>query len=146
MKAGRLQSIAVTVERTADVTGNVPPVLREILQALLRFAESGEPTTIDLRGMPFAPGDEDRLIAFLGEGEIRATFESLGRTKIRETRFHGVWLVDYRSDDDVREGLQLEITDMPALLKTPRQDIEDASSALQEALDATEEHLSQERS
>ena len=41
---------------------------------------------------------------------------------------------------NIKRGLDIPIQG------APRQDIEDAASALQEALDATEEHLSQERS
>ncbi len=144
MKTGSLQSIAVTVEDTAAATGNVAPVLHEILHALLRFSADGETTTIDLRAMPFGPGDEDQLLDFLGNGEIQATVESLGRTEIRESRFHGVWVVDYQDADGTRAGLQLEVTEVPALLATPREDIQDAAAALQEALAAMDDQSGQE--
>ena len=67
-----LGDIAVSVEQA---TGNVVPLLHEIRHALERLAETGEPTVIDLRSMPLAPGEEDAIEQVLGEGEVTATFE-----------------------------------------------------------------------
>jgi len=139
MKYGNLNSIAVAVEDAAAATGNVSPILHEILHALDRYAASGEPTVIDLRAMPFGPGDEEGLLSFLGTGEVQVTMQALGVTEIRESRFNGVWIVDYRDGEGARAGLQLEVTDIPALLKTPQGDFVDAAAALRAALSATEE-------
>ena len=63
----RLDDVAVTVEHS---TGNVVPLLHEIRHALERLVDSGEPTMIDLRGIPLAPGEEDALESALGSGEV----------------------------------------------------------------------------
>ena len=47
---------------------NAWPVLHEIRHALRRLAEEGEGTIIDLRAIPFGPGDEELLLRTLGEG------------------------------------------------------------------------------
>ncbi|MEN8176290.1 MAG: hydrogenase expression/formation C-terminal domain-containing protein [Pseudomonadota bacterium] len=130
----KLESIGVRVEPSLEATGNLLPVLHEILHALRQFTQTGEPTVIDLAAIPFAPGDEENLMEMLGGGEIRITVDSLGPTYIRETRYHGVWLVDYRSEADDRIGLQIEITDIPSLVRTPTADLGDAAAALQRFL------------
>ena len=60
-----LEAIPIDVEAT---TGNVEPLLHEIRHALKRLAEGEEGTVIDLRGLPLAPGEEERIEAALGEG------------------------------------------------------------------------------
>lgn len=144
MSQNKLRSIGVVVENPPLSLGNAVPVLHEILHALRRLEETGESSTIDLRAIPFGPGDEEHLLGMLGDGEIRATLDSVGRTEIRETRFHGVWLTDYRDADDNRIGLQVEVTDLPALIRTPRDDITDAARALEAALATAGQMPSQE--
>ena len=133
-----LASIGVRIEGAASVTGNALPVLHEILHGLRRLGETGEPLTIDLRSIPFGPGDEERLLVTLGEGEVRAVLDSLGRTDIWETRYAGVWIIDHRDAAGARVGLQVEVTEMPSLLRTPGDDIRDAAAQLDEALAAAE--------
>ena len=144
MTNSSLTSIGVRVETPLLTTGNVLPVLHEVLHALRRFGESGESLTIDLRAIPFGPGDEERLLETLGEGEIRAAIDSLGRTDVWETRYPGVWIVDHRNTEGVRIGLQVEITDVPALIRTPGDDIRDAVAELEEMLAAAGTMPSQE--
>ena len=136
MTQGGLKSIGVRLEGPSFTTGNALPVLHEILHGLRRFRDSREPLTIDLRAMPFGPGDEERLLEILGRGETEAGVESLGRTDIWETRYPGVWIVDYRDSEGGRIGLQVEITDIPALVRTPGDDIRDAVADLERTLAA----------
>jgi hydrogenase-1 operon protein HyaF len=144
MNVDRLKSIGVVVEEVPAGAGNALPVLHEVLHALRRLSENGDHTVIDLRSIPFGPGDEQALLETLGEGEISATLDALGRTEIRETRYHGVWVVDYLGPDGERVGLQIEVTEVPGLLRTPAGDIGDAVAALQEMLAAAEDTSSQE--
>ena len=136
MSDSGLARIGIQVESASADAGNATPVLYETLHALRRLHAIGEPTVIDLRAIPFGPGDEEKLLRALGEGEIRATVDALGPTHIRETRYHGVWIVDYRDAEDQRIGLQLEIIEVPSLLKTPAEDIAEAAEALAETLAA----------
>lgn len=118
----------------AGLTENALPLLHEIRHALRRLADFGESTTIDLRAIPFGPGDEDRLLSELGEGEVSAKLNALGETLIRETRYSGVWLIDHRNPEDERVALQIEITRIPGLLKAQKEDIADSLEQLQEVL------------
>ncbi|HIE55188.1 MAG TPA: hydrogenase accessory protein HupE, partial [Chromatiaceae bacterium] len=43
--------------------------------------------------LPLAPGEEKRLEEALGEGEVKATLNALGESRLIETRYSGVWLI-----------------------------------------------------
>jgi hydrogenase-1 operon protein HyaF len=116
--------------------GNALPILGEIRHAVARLAETGEATRIDLASIPFGPGDEDRLLELLGRGEVQATVDALGPTRIWETRFPGVWLVDYANADDQRLALQIEVDEVPQILRTQPADLDDSLSALDARLEA----------
>ncbi len=127
-----LGDIPVTVIGPATTLnfGNALPVLSEVRQALARLMETGEPAQIDLGAMPFGPGDEERLMQLLGSGEVTATVDALGSTRIRETAFGGVWIVEYLNADEQRVGLHLEIDEVPRMLRPQPGDLADALAAI----------------
>ncbi len=121
-------------EITPGAVGNALPILHEIEHALQRLLESGETTVIDLRAIPFGPGDEERLLAILGAGEIEATLNALGETHVSETGYPGVWLLDHRNLDNERIALQVEVTTIPEILCSRQEDISDSLKRLAEDL------------
>jgi hydrogenase-1 operon protein HyaF len=134
-----LTDIPIQVEQSPPPPrdfGNALPILGEIRHAVARLAETDEATRIDLASIPFGPGDEDRLLELLGRGEVQATVNALGPTRIWETRFPGVWLVDYANADDQRLALQIEVDEVPQILRTQRADLSDSLSALDASVEA----------
>lgn len=128
-----LDSIGVRVEGLAAEAGsahNALPVLHEIKHALEKLANTGEPTTIDLSAIPFGPSDKNQLFDQLGLGEVEAQISALGDSKIRETEFPGVWLVQHFSPQGNELTTHIEITRMPSILITPEEDIKDSAAAL----------------
>lgn len=103
--------------------GNVRPLLNEVLHAIDRLLDTGEPTTIDLAGLPFGPGELEQLEATLGEGELAATLDALGTSRIRETAYPGVWWLEHRNAHDEIVGRYLEITHVPEILSSQDADI-----------------------
>lgn len=137
-----LESIAVSIEPTgkpARAWGITLPILHEIRHGLERLAQSGEKTLIDLQAIPFGPGDEQRLLALLGQGEVQASLQALGTTRVWESAVPGVWLVDHHSVDDERIALHIEICTIPDILRTQAQDVQDAVAALDARLAADAE-------
>ena len=118
-----------------DYRGNAVPIVYEIRHALERLVSTGESSTIDLNGIPFGPGDEERLVALLGTGEVEATVDALGPTRIRETAIPGVWLIDHRNPEAERLALHIEVTTAPKLLRTQTQDLARAVAELDVRLD-----------
>ncbi|WP_462328997.1 hydrogenase expression/formation C-terminal domain-containing protein [Thiohalocapsa halophila] len=110
--------------------GNALPVLSQVRHALAQLVQGGESTQIDLGAMPFGPGDEERLMALLGTGEVTATVDALGLTHIQETAFSGVWIVEYLNTDGQRVALHLEVDHVPQLLRSQPEDLGAALAAL----------------
>jgi hydrogenase-1 operon protein HyaF len=135
----KLQDITVRVEVRdgADPTNNhsnATPVMHEVLHALKRLKERGEVTTIDLKSMPFSPGEEDALMRLLGCGEVSIELQSLGKSRICETLYPGVWLVDHSNAAGERIALSIEINRVPEIVRSQPEDISDAVIRLERQL------------
>lgn len=102
------------------------PILQEIRQALTRLAIHNEEHHIDLSVLDLSEGDIEQLRTLLGHGEVEACIDSLGLTQVEETAIPGVWLIDYRYSDDQRLALHIQITSIPAILRTPVHDLADS--------------------
>ena len=126
-----LDKIPVTTE---VATGNVEPLLHEIRHALKRLASGEEGTTIDLKSLPLAPGEEERIEATLGTGEVRAEVDALGPTLIQETSYPGVWLTTHKNADDAVVARFIEVTHIPELLRSQPADIDAGINRLESEL------------
>lgn len=136
IESGTIGAPAQPTARHPQGVGNAEPVLHEVRHALARLIANGETTKIDLKSMPFGPGDLERLLAVLGTGEVQADIEALGPTRIQETSIAGVWLVDYMSSEGQRLALHLEIAIVPEILCPQPQDLDDAIAALDTRLES----------
>lgn len=128
----KLNDIPVSVEAAS---GNVIPLLHEIRHALKRVADGQDGTIIDLRSLPLAPGEDDRIETILGKGELHAELDALGPTVIQETSYAGVWLVTHRNTEGEIVARFIEVTRLPDILKSQDEDIELAIRKLQDELD-----------
>lgn len=126
-----LDKIPVQVEMSRH---NLLPLLHEIRHALERLIDTGETRTIDLRSLPFSPGEEQELERRLGRGELVAQLDALGPSEILETRFPGVWLITHRNTEDEIIGRYVEVTAMPALLQSQLSDMQQGLKSLDEDL------------
>ena len=118
-----------------ELTWNVKPIMHEIRHALAELLGSGKPSVIDLRSIPLAPGEEETIINALGQGEVHARLDALGRSDIYETQYSGVWLITHYNENDAVVSRFIEITELPGILMSQR---EDMSSALEELTDEME--------
>ena len=127
-------ALAVEVSNVAQEWGNALPILHEVRHALERLATTGLPGIIDLRAIPFGPGDEARLLARLGRGEVEAVINALGETRIWESAIPAVWLIDHYNVEGERIALQIEIDRIPSLLLTQPEDLAEATARLDRIL------------
>jgi len=104
-------------------SGNVPLLLNELRHALERLLADGTEYAIDLRAIPLAPGEEERLLAALGEGELRAELRGQGCSEIRECAYPGIWCITHHDAAGTVLGRFIEVTFMPALLASQRPDV-----------------------
>ena len=124
----------LNVESGESLTYNVQPLLHEIRHALVKLLDDGGRTVIDLRSIPLAPGEEQKLLDKLGEGEVQAQLSALGSTNFVETRYPGVWVVEHFNSNDEVIGKFIEVCDIPELLRSQQDDIREGLEQLQTQL------------
>ena len=116
--------VVQAVSRETGLSGNAPPLLREISELLLRLLESGEIAAIDLSALPLTPADLDWLQDRLGQGEIAITLQASGESTLNETACPGVWWVTHRNENGAVASQFIEIAFVPDLVKAHPQDVE----------------------
>jgi len=126
-----LDSITIHVESPgAYSVGNVRALLAEIAALLQKLIDRGETGVIDLKSLPFAPGEYEQLRETLGQGELTARLEAIGTSEIVETRFPGVWwITHYNVEGDIVADL-IEVTFAPEILKSQAEDVQDGLERL----------------
>ena len=118
----RLKDIPIAVDgafpEVALSHGNAVPLLHEIEVLLSDLLETGKSASIDLRSLPMLPGDYEKLREALGDGEVSATVDAMGPTRVRETAVHGVWWVTHYNSDETVVAEFIEVTYVPEILRT----------------------------
>lgn len=119
-------------------TGGAGPIvealMREIVACAARLAATGEASAIDLQGLPMLPADRDALADRLGQGEVTATVRVAGDSEIRETGYAGIWWIRHLGVDGDLAGEQIEIAEIPDILRAHRDDISFSAERLAEIL------------
>jgi hydrogenase-1 operon protein HyaF len=133
MKSDSLAAIRVTVEQSS---GNVAPLLHEIRHGLERLRSDGVVSSIDLKALPMAPGEEERILDILGSGEVRAEINALGKSEIAETAYPGVWLITHHDESGELLTRFIEITYIPEILRSQDEDVASGAARLAERLSA----------
>ena len=105
------------------LSGNAPPLLREVAEQVKHLLESGEPSAIDLSALPLTPADLDWLQEKLGAGEIAVTLQASGESTLNETACPGVWWVTHRNEQGAVTSQFIEVAFVPALVKAHPQDV-----------------------
>ncbi len=129
-----LNNIGIRVESETWQTGNRLPLLHEIRHALSQLLETGQECVIDLQSLPIASAEEAQLLAALGNGEVEVQLNALGKSNIHETGLAGVWLVEHFNMDGQLVGKFIEITAIPAILKSQPEDIREGLEKLTDQL------------
>lgn len=131
--------IKFNIQISDELTQNVKPLLHEIKHALDSLIKNGESSIIDLRSIPLAPGEEDRILNTLGKGEVQAQLNALGASEIYETKYAGVWVITHYNDEETIISRFIEVTTVPNILCSQAEDIMTAYSSLTLDLDENQE-------
>ncbi|MBU0654716.1 MAG: hydrogenase expression/formation protein [Gammaproteobacteria bacterium] len=123
-----LNDIAVQTE--APRTQNLLPIMHEIRHSLSELVAHGTHNMIDLHSLPLAPQELAELDEFLGDGEIDLTLNVLGKTRIRESSYSGVWRIEHLDDSGKRIGYFIEIGMIPEILRSQCDDIKEGLQAM----------------
>ena len=135
MTQTNIASAQFNIQIGDQLTWNVKPLLHEVKHALDNLINTGENAIIDLRSIPLAPGEEDKILNVLGRGEVQSQLNALGPSEIFETEYAGVWVVTHYNDDNDIIGRFIEITFMPDILCSQTEDVIDAFNRLAESLE-----------
>jgi len=123
-------AVKFNIQLGDELTHNVKPLLHEIKHALDTLIETGKSTMIDLRSIPLAPGEEEKILNTLGQGEVQAQLNALGLSQIIETQYPGVWIVTHYNDEQHVTSRFIEVTTMPEILCSQTEDIMEAYSRI----------------
>jgi hydrogenase-1 operon protein HyaF len=105
------------------LTGNAPPLLRELAEQAKRLLETGEASAIDLSALPLTPADLDWLREKLGAGEIAVTLQASGESTLNETACPGIWWVTHRNEQGAVTSQFIEVAFVPELVKAHPEDV-----------------------
>jgi len=107
----------------SGLTGNAPPLLRELAEQVKRLLATGESSAIDLSALPLTPADLDWLRDKLGSGEIAITLQANGESTLNETACPGVWWVTHHNEQGAVASQFIEVAFVPELVKAHPQDV-----------------------
>lgn len=119
------------------LSGNADALLHEILAMLEAFIATGQTGAIDLHSLPLTAADYEVLRTTLGDGEVHAHINVIGKTEVCETLYPGVWrLTYYNMEGDIVADL-LEVTAIPEILKAPVEDVREGLACLRDLIGPT---------
>jgi hydrogenase-1 operon protein HyaF len=135
----RLTDIPVRIEPSARIEmpavvgglgGGVAAILSELATLLERLVNGEVPGAIDLRSLPMSPLDRAELQQVLGEGEVQATVNAQGLSKMRETRVPGVWWIEHFDQQGELIAELIEVSRVPQILLSASDEIAAGARAL----------------
>ncbi|MDO9466740.1 MAG: hydrogenase expression/formation protein [Thiobacillus sp.] len=121
-----LDAIPIHILPSAEpgLSGNAPPLLRELAEQVKHLLATGESSAIDLSALPLTPADLDWLREKLGTGEISVTLQANGESTLNETACPGVWWVTHHNEQGAVTSQLIEVALVPELVKAHPQDVQ----------------------
>ncbi len=113
------------------LTGNAPPLLRELSEQVKRLLASGETSAIDLSALPLTPADLDWLQDKLGVGEISVTLLANGESTLNETACPGIWWVTHHNEQGTVTSQFIEVAFVPEVVKAHPEDVKTGQEYLE---------------
>lgn len=97
----------------------IESVLCRVGDAIERLLDTGRSGVVDLRAVQqMSAATYGSLRDALGTGEVVAAVESESRVEVRETQYPGVWWVAHLNERGATVTELLEVTEIPAILKS----------------------------
>jgi hydrogenase-1 operon protein HyaF len=141
----RLTDIPIRIEPSVRIEsppvlgglgGGVAAILSELVTLLERLVTGEASSVIDLRSLPMSPQDRIELQRALGEGEVQATVNAEGLSKIRETSVAGLWWVEHFDRHGELVAEMIEVTLVPQILASASDEIAAGAHALRTRITA----------
>lgn len=129
-----LADIKIQVDVAEYNSGNLGSILTEITFAVEQLLQKKQTHCIDLRAMPWSPGEEDKLEKYLGRGEITVNLNALGKSTFYETQYSGVWLVSHYNQENEIIAKLIEISYLPEMIFAQKEDIRNSLERLKQTV------------
>lgn len=117
---GSAITVDVSFGDPSAAPGKALPLLYEVLAMVEALLASGQTDSLDLRRLPLTPRELDAIRLTLGEGEVDASIQALGPTRVRETAVPGVWWITHYNQAEEIIGECIEVTLLPEILSSDR--------------------------
>ncbi len=121
---------SINIEVSEPSSGMVKAVINELTDYLTQLVETDQTHSIDINSLPLNSTDLLELKAFLGEGEVNITLNSLGKSQIHETQYSGIWWVSHFNDSGNIIAELIEICHVPKIISSHKDDIENAVQSI----------------
>jgi hydrogenase-1 operon protein HyaF len=131
--AGRPVDVAGAVDDTEVV--NAKALLVELQAHCERFAETGEPHSINLSLLPLSEAELEFLDGQLGRGAVDILSRSYGKCQVISTQSPNVWWVRYYNSMGTLILNSLEVTAVPEVVRAAPEDLGDSAKRLEEILE-----------
>ena len=136
-----MNPLNLEIEIAEPKTGMAKAVLNELIEQLQIFADTGKQHIIDLTSLPMTSSDKHELESLLGTGEINITLSTIGESQINETAFSGIWWIKHYTPDRKLISELIEITDVPAIIKSHQDDIKHAANEIKNIINNDEQEI-----
>lgn len=125
-----MSAAGIPIQTIEPATGMVEALMGELAMYLARLAETDEGHIIDLTSLPLNRSDLMELTKRLGQGEISIKLSTIGDSEIFETSYSGIWWIKHFDPDGKLLSEQLEICNIPDIVKAQKYDIQAAAKLL----------------
>ncbi len=106
--------------------------IRAMLEGVAAGAGSGQ---IDVRSLPLAPDEYERLKALLGKGEAKIELALNGLTRCEETSIPAVWWVEHLNPGGSTDAEFIEVARVPGIVFCEEGEIREGIARLRSLLE-----------
>jgi hydrogenase-1 operon protein HyaF len=84
---------------------------------------------------PISAFERVQLLKLLGKGELNISLSSLGESKIYETAYSGVWVVEHKNEQGQITSQFIEVTHVPDIVLSQMDDESASYESIQALID-----------
>lgn len=121
---------AMPLSPAAEAGASAKAIISQIRTCAQRLVAEGEASSIDLRFLRSMPEERATLAGLLGQGEVSAVVDSIGRSEVQETAIPCVWWIRHLNSAGETVGELIEIVDVPEILVGDRAAVDQAIAAV----------------
>nr|ANC58187.1 hydrogenase-1 operon protein [Candidatus Methylacidiphilum infernorum] len=120
---------------------NGPYILVEISRIAREHDFTPHPRVIPLNFLPLSLADQKLLDEKLGHGELTICIKGYGQCWIKNTPYRNIWWVEHLNVEGKSIFKSIEITSIPSLIRTAREDMERGLSKIEKLMEKLDHEI-----